>query len=236
METVNLAVIDPNGLFRAGLVSLLSAAGFPRVDQAESLADMKRLLTDGQRPDIVLIDLQRNAGDIEGTITSIGAFAPSARVVFLANDLDVLLLGSCFAAGASGFLLKDISCYALQESLHLVSAGEKVFPSGLAHLVAGLATRFSDPKLNAAKLRASKLSDREIEILRFLAYGQPNKVIAANLDIAESTVKVHLKSILRKTSASNRTQAAIWALEQGLADPDLVRAPVSGMASFGTRH
>jgi two-component system nitrate/nitrite response regulator NarL len=112
-------------------------------------------------------------------------------------------------------LLENLSRDALQKSLTLISIGEKVFPSELASIIAGLASQ----QQRAADTECDNpdLSYRELEILRSLTSGDPNKVIAAQLDIAESTVKIHLKHILRKTNSFNRTQAALWAVRHGIA-------------------
>ncbi len=148
--------------------------------------------------------------------------------MFLSTDLDLKLLSSCFAAGASGYLLENLSSEALQKSLTLVSAGEKVFPSELAAVISDLAVErdtSSDPA--SADLQGFDLSAREIWILRLLADGQSNKLIASTLHIAESTVKLHLRNILRKLHATNRTQAALWALRRGvvLANTDTTVVP-----------
>jgi two-component system, NarL family, nitrate/nitrite response regulator NarL len=217
MTTIRLCVIDPSTLSRAGLVSLLRAMEFGNVDEAASVAELEQAGDARPSPDVVLVDLSFGAGDVAQTMAEIGAWAPHCKVVFLAQELDIALLGACFAAGASGYLLKDISRDALQGTLRLVAAGEKVFPSALAVQMAGLVNRFGERRMSSAKLHTGNLSEREIDILRCLVTGYPNKTIAANLAIAESTVKVHLKRILRKTHASNRTQAAIWAVENGLA-------------------
>lgn len=212
MAQIDIVVIDANNLFRAGLVSLLSTMGFEHVAEADSVPDLTQL-SDGLPPKIVLIELSNGASQAIETIRQVGTWAPDTRTVFLANDLDIELLSSCYAAGAFGFLLKNISRSALAESLKLVSAGEKVFPSRLASLLSGLASKIGDSQTPEPILNG-KLSDREIAILRCLVNGQSNKVIAATLNISESTVKVHLKSILRKTGARNRTQAAIWAIDR----------------------
>ena len=110
-------------------------------------------------------------------------------------------------------MLENLSRDALQKSLTLISTGEKVFPSELASIIADLASQ----RATDTESHNPDLSDRELEILRSLTSGDPNKVIAAQLDIAESTVKVHLKHILRKTNSFNRTQAALWAVRHGIA-------------------
>ena len=94
-------------------------------------------------------------------------------------------------------------------------AGEKVFPSKLAALIPDLISKLGNPRASKGELEDSRLSDRELDILRCLTNGQTNKVIAKNLNIAESTVKVHVKRILQKIHASNRTQAALWGAARG---------------------
>lgn len=215
MVEVNIVVIESNNLFRAALVSLLSTMGFGRVEEAASVADLIST-RNGEYPDIVLSDLPGGLSEAVETIRQVGAWSPSTKVVFLANEIELELLSGCYAAGAAGCLLKNISRDALAESLKLVSAGEKVFPSRLASLLSGLVGRFGDSRSQDPPLASFGLSDREIAILRCLVDGQSNKAIAMNLDIAESTVKVHLKSILRKTGTRNRTQAAIWAIDRCL--------------------
>jgi two-component system nitrate/nitrite response regulator NarL len=214
MALVEVAVVDSNNLVRGGLVSLLSAMGFSRVEESASINELTQPAAGRAAPEIVLSDLPRGVDEAADAIRRIGAWAPEAKVVFLANDLDIELLSACYAAGVFGVLMKNISREALLESLRLVGAGEKVFPSRLASLLPGLFNHIGETRLNGVKkLDNCGLSEREIGILRCLINGQSNKVIATNLEIAESTVKVHLKSILRKTGARNRTQAAIWALD-----------------------
>jgi two-component system nitrate/nitrite response regulator NarL len=137
--------------------------------------------------------------------------AAGVRFVVLADIIDQASLTASYAAGAAGFLLHDISPEALYESLRLVMAGERVFPSDLATMLAGWNWR---ARLQFDRAGANRLSERETEIVLCLADGMPNKVIASSLTITESTVKVHLKSILRKLGVSNRTQAAIWAINR----------------------
>jgi two-component system nitrate/nitrite response regulator NarL len=230
MATV--AVLGSSPLFRAGLVSLLGTMGFGRVEEAENIRELKieelkRRANDASGsesgPDILLVALLRGAEDfthLEGfthLIEEIRTWVPQAKVVFLATDLDLDLLSGCFAAGANGYLLENISCDSLEESLKLVCTGAKVFPSELALLIPGLACKLGGSAISTSELRDFDLSDREIEILRCLTDGQTNKIIAKELNIAEATVKVHVKRILRKTHASNRTQAALWGVVRGVA-------------------
>src|SRR3546814_70355 len=124
-------------------------------------------------------------------------------------------LAACLHAGAAAFLLKDISLEALIHSLKLAMLGQKVMPTELAMALINGATGMQPA--GGRSIADYGLSDREMEILRCLVNGDANKVIANRLDITEATVKVHMKSLLRKITAATRTQAAIWALNQGLA-------------------
>ncbi|WP_286192094.1 response regulator transcription factor [Roseomonas genomospecies 6] len=140
---------------------------------------------------------------------------PGIRVVILTTDLCTRRLSGALGAGAHGYLMKDIACEALMQSLKLVMMGEKVFPTHLAEL---LINGRSEELATEVPARRKGLSQREIQILRCLLNGNSNKMIANHLHITEATVKVHLKSLLRKINASNRTQAAIWALNNGIGD------------------
>jgi two-component system, NarL family, nitrate/nitrite response regulator NarL len=141
----------------------------------------------------------------------------TAKIICLAPEFDFDVMSACFAAGASGYLLESISRDALRESLRLVDAGEKVFPSELAMQFPALTSRPDDSAAPNLSPPESDLSCREVEVLQCLANGQSNKVIAKNLEIAEATVKVHVKRILRKAHAINRTQAALWGIAIGVA-------------------
>jgi two-component system nitrate/nitrite response regulator NarL len=213
---MEIAVLARNSLIRAGLVSLLAALGFERVVEAGGLEELRPQIASEGRIEILLFHLPYAAESVSGSINELRSWLPDVKVVFLSQKLDVALMSECFAAGASGYLLENLSREALQKSLTLVRTGEKVFPSELASIISDLAFR----KQRAATDRESvnpDLSDRELEILRSLVSGHSNKVIAAILDIAESTVKVRLKHILRKTNSFNRTQAALWAVHRGIA-------------------
>ena len=211
---LEVAVLARNSLFRAGLVSLLAALGFDRVVEAGSLQELKQMATE-DRVEILLFHLPYEAESVSDSMNQIRSWLPEVKVVFLSDKLHVDLMSECFAAGASGYLLENLSRDALQKSLTLISTGAKVFPSELASIIADLAPQ--QQWSTHAESHNPDLSDRELEILRSLASGDANKVIAAQLDIAESTVKVHLKHILRKTHSFNRTQAALWAVRHGIA-------------------
>jgi two-component system nitrate/nitrite response regulator NarL len=215
-----MAVLASRPLFRAGLSSLLHAMGFNPVKEAADAKELRRQLADQRvSPEMLLIDLSDTTDEVVSA-RDVKDWAPIFKVVLLAPDLDFELLSEYFAAGASGFLLKKISADALEESIRLVRAGEKVFPSELATMILGIAPLSRSSSKGEG---LEKLSNREIDILRCLTNGQSNKAIANTLSIAESTVKVHVKRILQKIHASNRTQAALWGAARGLPNEPLQR-------------
>lgn len=140
---------------------------------------------------------------------------PEARLIMLAHECTSLMVARAFRVGVTAYISKDTSCAGLVAMIKLVELGEKVIPSQVIFDLATLDTT-SRPADNDVRISDTNMSGREIEILRGLIRGEPNKLISRRLNITEATVKVHVKSILRKLHVVNRTQAAIWAMSRGL--------------------
>ncbi|WP_448191204.1 LuxR C-terminal-related transcriptional regulator [Azospirillum sp. sgz301742] len=216
MDPVNVFLIDANKLFREGMKRLFESSPFKVIGEAGSLREgLPAAEAAGGGPELILIDLASGGDDEVEALRALRARNPQIRVVILTGTLDTRLLSGALGAGADGYLMKDIACEALMQSLRLVMMGEKVFPT---HLAALLVSGRTDEMGGEAPTRRKGLSQREVQILRCLLNGNSNKMIANHLKITEATVKVHLKSLLRKINASNRTQAAIWALNNGIGD------------------
>jgi two-component system nitrate/nitrite response regulator NarL len=147
-------------------------------------------------------------------IGQIRAAAPPTRIVVLTETIRVARLAEALSAGVDGYLLKDMSADALHQSLRLVLLGEKVFPTDLARLLTSDWMMGRNDVPHAGHI--NRLSHREMQILGYLLNGAQNKQIARDLQICEGTVKVHLKAVLKKIGVQNRTQAAIWAVSQGV--------------------
>jgi two-component system, NarL family, nitrate/nitrite response regulator NarL len=186
-----IELLIPCRLVRELLSPALVEAGFD-VFHAPTLGDAET---------VVLVDFDDGI-DLE----SVSAHQTrSVKIVAMASKADSLEIGPDEVARLSGILTYDLSVPAFVQSLLLICAGERVFPH---HLAMGrkLVARSEDGS------EPFHLSPREREMLTHLVAGHSNKAIARRLDIAEATVKVHLKSVLRKIRVENRTQAAIWAL------------------------
>jgi two-component system nitrate/nitrite response regulator NarL len=204
-------LIEPNRLFRDGLKYLLAntrfavTAEFSTPEQALAQAEAETA------PGLVITgQANSKAEDLQGLREAY----PAAKIVVLADRVTLDGLRDAMAAGIDGFLVKSVSPEALVQSLQLILVGETVFPTNLAALL----TEMTPP---APQGTIRGISPREQEILRSLVTGASNKLIANRLGIAEATVKVHLKTLLRKIDVSNRTQAAIWAMNNGFSATDV---------------
>lgn len=206
-----ITIVSKSGLFRNGLKSLLSDSSFSIVDEIQAIEQI-----DEGGGGIVLVDAGTSPARLIEDIRYLTRVSPNRPVVVLADILEWSSLVSTIGAGASGYLLKDISTEALVGSLDLVRMGEKVFPTDMSSLLLR-GSRPAPPMLDGGG-PLPHLSQRENEILRHLVDGDSNKVIARRLDVTEATVKVHMKSLMRKLKCANRTQAAVWALNHGFSE------------------
>lgn len=214
MRNIDILLIDANKLFREGLKRLLDNSPFVITAESDTLTEGLEKLSSGLQSKIALVEFDAGSDDVQQLQQLREKWPEIKLVVLAATTRNVHHLARCFEAGADAYLLKNISPDALQQSLKLVLLGEKVFPTRLAALLVSGQVEAHRPATASADLEG--LSERELQILRCLLNGHPNKVIAKKLNITEATVKVHLKGVLKKISAANRTQAAIWALNNGL--------------------
>jgi two-component system, NarL family, nitrate/nitrite response regulator NarL len=214
---IDLLISDENRLFREGLNLILSSHDIAVVGEARSLVEAMTLLRAlDSKPTILLCDPSANIEAEFVTMKEITQEFPDLKIVVISERIAAPWLETAVGAGASGFLPKDISTDALRFSLELVQLGEHIFPMLQSLLDPRRHASASPVTISAmAKARAVSLSERECQILGCLVSGLPNKTIARNLNMAEATVKVHLKTLLRKINVQNRTQAAIWGLNSG---------------------
>ncbi len=169
----------------------------------------KLVLARELRPDLVLLDLNMRDGDGLDMLRGLRAARSEARVVMVTVSDSGEDVVAALRGGAEGYLLKDMEPEAMLEALQAVAAGRVVIPPQLNHLLAAALRGESRPQ----SAGAAGLTEQELRILEKIAAGLPNKQIGRELDIAEGTVKVHVKHILRKLELRSRVEAAVWAVE-----------------------
>ena len=213
-KAAHISLFGDNEIAREGLKRLLVEGGFET--RCMAVEDIQRVVAELPDEPEHLIAIDTQSGEAGLTACSlIREHLRLARIVLIGDGCDSATVRQSLAIGANGYLARQVSYEPLILMLELVSMGEKVLPTEFVddfasngHIAA--VTRWDDVKAR------NNLSDREIGILRCLVEGDANKVIARKLGIAEATVKVHVKAILRKLHVLNRTQAAIWVVNQGL--------------------
>jgi len=210
---MRVLVADDHSLFRDGIVSLLEAVGFEVVGQVgdgRAAVEAALLLS----PDLVLLDLAMPELSGLEALEQIHQALPDTPVVMLTmsdDDADVL---AAIKAGARGYLLKSLNAEEFFAMLEGLERGEAAMTrQTTAILLRGLTS--------TAGPQAESLTPRELELLQLVAKGMPNKTIALALSVSENTVKYHLKNILQKLNAGNRTEAVTEAIRSGLLDPML---------------
>jgi two-component system nitrate/nitrite response regulator NarL len=218
MSNTKVLLIDGHELSREGLKLLLHSDSYDVIGAMRSLDEAGAAIAEGLRPDLVLFLLDhRGEGESAASLQQIRAGFAAFKFVIITAEGSPSLSGFCLDAGVNGCLTGDMSTNALTQSLRLIMLGHEIFPAPggvLPMQVPRPAPRaFEQPATPPGPSR--NLSGREDEILCKLLLGHSNKMIARELVISEATVKVHLKGLLRKLKASNRTQAAIWAIENG---------------------
>jgi DNA-binding NarL/FixJ family response regulator len=220
-------LIGKSVLIREGIARILRAANF-RTSASVSCAD--DLSPSKLQPQQLLFLIVHGGDDFDVAVEQIGLLRdqhPGGRIAIVADHYRLSELVSAFRAGAHGYFINVMTCDAFIKSIELVMMGETIFPPaflsfvldpGNEHLIEAEPRRHEDDQailFTTEDTIAPQLSPRENSILRCLIEGDSNKSIARKIDIAEATVKVHVKAILRKIRVQNRTQAAIWGMNNG---------------------
>jgi DNA-binding NarL/FixJ family response regulator len=216
MENIRVLLADDHTLFRKGLASLLEKEpGFEVVAEAEDGAEAIRK-AQAVKPDLVLMDIHMpGVNGLEAT-RRITTTLPATRVVILTVSEEDKHLFEAIKCGAHGYLSKKVEPEKLRELLVGVFRGEAPLSGATAaRILKEFAARASK---HSETTPVDDLTEREKKVLQLLAAGLTNKEIGSRLDIAENTVKNHLKSILGKLHLQNRVQAAALAIQQGLFD------------------
>jgi NarL family two-component system response regulator LiaR len=212
---IRVLIVDDHAVVRRGLRTFLELQDEIEVvgeaeDGDEAVAAVEEL-----GPDVVLMDLVMPRVDGIDAIRQVRERRPATRVIALTSFIDDDKLFPAVRAGAAGYLLKDVQPQDLVAAIRTVHGGESLLhPAAAARLMAEVAS--DDGRAAPAAL----LTRREREVLVLIARGLPNKVIARDLGVSEKTVKTHVSNLLGKLGLTDRTQAALYAVREGLLPKD----------------
>ena len=219
---IRVLLVDDHTLFRSGIKSLLQRnEDFEVVGEAgDGLEGIKRVRS--LRPDVALIDLHMSGVSGLEAVKVLTEEMPEVRLLMLTVSEDAQDLLDALRAGACGYLLKNIEADVLTDAIRLAANGESVVsPQMTAKLIEGVR---NPPRSEPASPERERFSPRERDILASLAHGDSNKEIARKLELAESTVKIHVQNIFKKLHMTSRVQVALYAVEHGFGQ---VRANVN---------
>jgi DNA-binding NarL/FixJ family response regulator len=204
-RVIRVMAVDDHPLMMAGIVGEINAQADMRVVAEASDGDEALVLFQKHRPDVTLMDIRMPKVDGIAAISSIREQFPQARIIVLTTSAGDVQAVRAFKAGAVGYLLKNLLRRELVETIRLVHKGQKRIPPEVAQQIAEHAADDS-------------ITSRELDVLRGVANGNSNKIIADDLNISEHTVKNHVKNILSKLNASDRTHAVMIAIKRGFLD------------------
>jgi NarL family two-component system response regulator LiaR len=210
---IRILIADDHAVVRTGLRALIDTeAGLELIGEAEDGIEVvyKARALD---PDVILTDLVMPRQDGIAAIREIKAEDPNARILVLTSFDEDEKVFAAIKAGALGYLLKDASPQELLQAIRDVHRGEPTMHPGIAYKLMQELRRSSD-----LPLTEDPLTEREAEVIKLLAQGLSNQEIAETLIIGERTVRTHVSNILAKLHLANRTQAALYALREGLAE------------------
>lgn len=227
MQLIHTYIIEKNDLIREGVKSFINGRHYKIAGEFKNIENLTHDMS-AQGPQLIIIGINirvLSAYNAQEEITKFKEQLARIRESFLDSILILLIsqealyhIPDLYSWDVDGYICRDVTKEGFLNYLNLAMLGERIIPApltngqinGAAHIHNG-----KDPSSPPNNHSDPIFSVRENEILRYVARGNPNKRIASELNITESTVKVHLKTILRKLGVSNRTQAALWAMKNG---------------------
>jgi DNA-binding NarL/FixJ family response regulator len=218
-EPIGVLVVDDHDLVRRGLLAFLDSE--PDIDVVgeaggglQALDLLASMEAEGRRPDVIVMDLQMAPIDGIESTRRVRALYDDIEVVALTSFSEEERVQAALQAGASGYVLKDSDADDVAAAVRAAYRGElQIDPVAAKRLM-------SSVRKAPGRDPISELTARELDVLRLVAAGKPNKQIAAELAISERTVRTHVSRILNKLHLSSRTQAALWAVREGLVEAE----------------
>ena len=217
-DAIRVMICDDHALFRRGLIMVLeSEDGIDVVGEAEDGAESIRRAKE-LAPDVVLMDVRMpNVSGIEAS-RAIAEVAPSAKVLMLTVSDEEQDLYAAIKAGATGYLLKEISIEEVASAIRAVVSGQSLVSPSMASKLLSEFTNLAKKADERQAMPIPRLTSRELEVLKLVAEGMSNREVAGELYISENTVKNHVRNILEKLHLHSRMEAVVYAVREKLLD------------------
>jgi len=217
-DAIRVMICDDHALFRRGLIMVLeSEEGIEVVGEAEDGEEAVARVSD-LAPDVVLMDVRMpRLSGIEAT-RAIAESVPSARILMLTVSDEEDDLYDAIKAGATGYLLKEISIEEVATAIRAVVSGQSLISPSMASKLLSEFTNLAKKADERQSVPTPRLTDRELEVLKLVAQGMSNREIASDLFISENTVKNHVRNILEKLHLHSRMEAVVYAVREKLLD------------------
>jgi DNA-binding NarL/FixJ family response regulator len=217
-DSIRVLICDDHALFRRGLTMVLeSEDGIEVVGEAEDGADAVARAEE-LAPDVVLMDVRMpNVSGIEAT-RAIADIVPTAKILMLTVSDEEADLYEAIKAGATGYLLKEISIEEVATAIHAVMGGQSLISPSMASKLLSEFTNLAKKVDERQAVPTPRLTDRELEVLKLVAQGLTNREIASELFISDNTVKNHVRNILEKLHLHSRMEAVVYAVREKLLD------------------
>lgn len=217
LDTIRVAIVDDHGIVRQGLRMLLTRPGLEVVAEGERGQDGVEI-AHNHSPDVMLLDIRMKDGDGLKYLPEICEASPQTKVIMLTTYANPGYLARAINDGAVGYLSKETSPEKIVEAIYAAHNQSQLFDQSLLTQALQNAVDTSPPEPEPTELPVEVLSDRELDVLKLVATGMSNASIAKSLNISVPTVKTHVQHILRKLNVSDRTQAALWAVREGIVE------------------
>jgi len=212
---IRIALVDDHGIVRQGLKMLLTRPGIEVIAEGECGQDAVQI-AENEKPDVMLLDIRMKDGDGLKYLPHVLKASPSTQVIMLTTYANPGYLARAINEGAAGYLSKETAPEKIVDAIYAAHNNNRLFDQTLLSQALSSAVDPSKPEPEPTALPAETLSERETEVLQLIAAGMSNSSIAETLSISVPTVKTHVQHILKKLHVADRTQAALWAVNEGI--------------------
>lgn len=214
-ESIRIAIVDDHGIVRQGLRMLLTRPGIEVIAEGECGQDAVTIAAT-QKPDVMLLDIRMKDGDGLKYLPQVIDKSPSTNVIMLTTYANPGYLARAINDGAVGYLSKETEPEKIVEAIYAAVNQNSLFDQALLSQALQQVVDPSPPQSEPTEMPTESLSEREIDVIKLIAVGMSNASVASALNISLPTVKTHVQHILQKLNVADRTQAALWAVREGL--------------------